>query len=204
MRARFVLGLPEAKRDEAAALYLEAFGRKFSPILGRGERARAYLAATLRPSHAIAALSEDGALLGLSGFHGQDGGFIGGGAAEMRAAFGRSGALWRGLLLSLFEREPRPGELLMDGIAVSPAARGQGIGRGLIEAVCALAAARGNIKVRLEVTDTNPRARALYERCGFTPEGENGSPLLYPLFGFSHATTMTRPADQAASSRAAS
>jgi len=51
--------------------------------------------------------------------------------------------------------------------------------------------------VRLEVIDTNPRARALFERRGFVA-GKTGSPgPLWLNFGLEHATTLhfTLPAD---------
>jgi ribosomal protein S18 acetylase RimI-like enzyme len=52
-------------------------------------------------------------------------------------------------------------------IAVSPAARGKGIGRKLLEAVEAEARALGCGKVTLEVRSDNQRAMALYRSVGF-------------------------------------
>jgi ribosomal protein S18 acetylase RimI-like enzyme len=52
-------------------------------------------------------------------------------------------------------------------IAVSPAARGKGIGRQLLEAVAADARALGCCKVTLEVRSDNYRAMGLYESVGF-------------------------------------
>ena len=72
--------LPERLRAEAAALYLQAFEAKLGPVLGRDERARAYLGDCLRPDRAVAALSRDGgALLGVAGLQDAAGGFVGGG-----------------------------------------------------------------------------------------------------------------------------
>lgn len=51
---------------------------------------------------------------------------------------------------------------------VRPEAQGQGVGRRLMDAVEAEARARGCCKLTLEVQENNPRARALYERLGFT------------------------------------
>jgi ribosomal protein S18 acetylase RimI-like enzyme len=52
-------------------------------------------------------------------------------------------------------------------IAVSPAARGQGIGRKLLAAVEAEARASGCCKVTLEVRSDNVRAMGLYRSAGF-------------------------------------
>ena len=54
-------------------------------------------------------------------------------------------------------------------IAVSPEARGQGIGRKLLTAVEADAKALGGCKVTLEVRSDNVRAMGLYRSVGFQP-----------------------------------
>jgi ribosomal protein S18 acetylase RimI-like enzyme len=57
------------------------------------------------------------------------------------------------------------------GLAVSPAHRGQGVGRALVEAAAAAAVARGARRLTLRVLAPNTAARALYESCGFAVEG---------------------------------
>jgi RimJ/RimL family protein N-acetyltransferase len=52
-------------------------------------------------------------------------------------------------------------------------------------------------EVRLDVIDTNPRARALYERKGFVATGEQKLGPLKPVFGFSSATTLIKQAETA-------
>jgi ribosomal protein S18 acetylase RimI-like enzyme len=53
-------------------------------------------------------------------------------------------------------------------LAVVAQYRGQGIGTALLAAVETEAASRGCCKLTLEVQDANQRARAVYERFGFT------------------------------------
>lgn len=54
------------------------------------------------------------------------------------------------------------------GMFVKASARGQGIGRALVQAALARAAARAQMRVvMLTVTQGNAPALALYERCGF-------------------------------------
>jgi len=55
---------------------------------------------------------------------------------------------------------------------VRPAARGQKVGEGLIEATADWTRRRGFDVLSLWVTESNDPARRLYERCGFTPTGE--------------------------------
>ena len=54
-------------------------------------------------------------------------------------------------------------------VAVSPAARGQGIGRKLLAAVETEARSLGCGKVTLEVRSDNARAMGLYRSVGFVP-----------------------------------
>jgi ribosomal protein S18 acetylase RimI-like enzyme len=54
-------------------------------------------------------------------------------------------------------------------IAVSPAARGRGIGRQLLETIERDARQLGCCKVTLEVRSDNVRAQELYRRIGFKP-----------------------------------
>ncbi len=186
------VGLPMELRRDAAQLYLDAFDRKLGPVLGRDERAVGYLAQTLQLTKSIAALGPDGELLGLAGFHDDRGGFVGGSFGDLKQHYGLIGATWRGVLLSLFERSPPDDQLLMDGVVVSAASRGMGIGTELLNGVAEVTKARELSIIRLDVVDTNPRAQALYERHGFTPAGEQSVWPLHWLFGFRKSTMMEK------------
>ncbi|MEU4501564.1 GNAT family N-acetyltransferase [Streptomyces sp. NPDC024089] len=59
--------------------------------------------------------------------------------------------------------------------------------------IAAVAADHGCRRIRLDVIDVNPRARALYERHGFTAARTEHTPYLRGLMGFSAVTTMYRP-----------
>jgi ribosomal protein S18 acetylase RimI-like enzyme len=80
----------------------------------------------------------------------------------------------------------------MDGIFVAAEARGRGVGTALLDAVCKEAKQRGFRQVRLDVIDTNPRARALYLHEGFKEVSTHKLGVLRHAFGFSAATTMVR------------
>lgn len=53
-------------------------------------------------------------------------------------------------------------------IATRPQRQGQGLGRGLLDALLEAARGEGAERMLLEVADTNVPARTLYERAGFT------------------------------------
>lgn len=64
---------------------------------------------------------------------------------------------------------------------VSPSQRGSGLGRRLLEQLCAAARERGLPLVRLETGVDQPEALGLYERAGFQRTGAFGSYPADPL-----------------------
>lgn len=186
-------GLEPGHRAEAVRIYWEAFGGKLGLVLGPPARARAFLSRVLRADHCFSAVDDAGLLVGVAGFKSPLGSFAGGSPADLTASYGRFGALWRSTVLWMLSHEVDNHRFLIDGIAVARASRGQGVGRDLLEALCTEARARGYASVRLEVIDSNWRARALYERAGFVATRTERMGLLRYLFGFSAATTMVRP-----------
>ena len=183
-------GFPADQRDTVVGLFWSAFRRKLYPVMKPEDKALGFLAQVADPAHAISATAPDGSVIGVAGFKTEKGAFIGGGLREMCAAYGMIGGFWRGLVLSVLERSLQPGTLLMDGIFVDEAARGRGVGSALLSAIKEKAVALGCFKVRLDVIDTNPRARALYERHGFAAESTSDMGPLHRIFGFKKATTM--------------
>jgi len=184
-------GFEERHRRRAAQLYLEAFGPKLGRILGTGPRVEALFADILGPEFALCAI-RDGELFGIAGYKTAQGGLTKGSFRDMKTHYGAFGGLWRGLALSVLEREVAPDRLLMDGIAVAAEARGLGLGTALLEAIIKHARVLGLAELRLDVIDSNPRARALYERMEFVAGDVQHMGLLKHVFGFSNATTMIR------------
>ncbi|MFU1479004.1 GNAT family N-acetyltransferase [Roseovarius sp. C7] len=185
-------GIPMDQRDRAAALYWEAFGPKLSRVMGPTPRAEGFLRDLFDDRFALSAVDARGQLVGLAGFKTHEGSLTGGGLGDLARSYGWAGALWRGLVLALLERETLRDVLLMDGICVAREARGQGIGSALLDAILAEARRHDLPRVRLDVVAENPRARALYERKGFVAAGDSELGLLRHVFGFDRATAMYR------------
>lgn len=74
---------------------------------------------------------------------------------------------------------------------VSPAARGQGLARRLLERLEAEAAARGCALLRLETGPFQPEALGLYARCGYVRCGPFGGYADDPLSVFMQKTLLT-------------
>ncbi|HPF15873.1 MAG: GNAT family N-acetyltransferase [Planctomycetes bacterium] len=183
-------GFAPQHRAKVADLFWSAFGGKLGRVMRPEPRALRFLTEVADPAHAISAVDLEGALVGVAGFKTSQGALVGGGFSELAMAYGSWGALWRAPLLALLERPVVPGALQMDGIFVESRARGLGIGTALLAAVREEALRRGDRSILLDVIDSNPRARALYERNGFVAESTASLGPLRHLFGFRQATTM--------------
>ncbi len=186
------LGFSAEEKPRIAALYWDAFGAKLGRVMHPVPKAMGFIENVLDPTHALCARDPDGTLLGVAGFKTYEGALVGGTFRDLSHAYGVSGAIWRAMLLQLLERDTENERFLMDGIFVDPAARGRGVGTALLDAVCREASRRGYKEVRLDVIDTNPRARALYARSGFVATETHQLGVLRHLFGFRAATTMVR------------
>ncbi|WP_106745074.1 GNAT family N-acetyltransferase [Yoonia maritima] len=185
-------GLRSEHRHRAARGYWNAFARKLRYPLGPEEKAVRFIESILDPTHAISAVSNDGRFLGIAGFKTSKGALVGGGFTDMARTYGWVSALCRGMVISILERDLADETLLMDGIFVEPDARGQGVGKALLQSIETHAASQGLQSIRLDVIDSNPRARALYEREGYSKIGVKSLGPLRTVFGFSSATEMSK------------
>ncbi len=185
------LGLPPALRPQAAALYWQAFGAKLGRVMGPEPRALAYLQRVIRDDHVIIA-REDDMLLGLAGFRTPFGSFAVGERADLAAIYGPWGGAWRGMLMRRLASEVDNENFLLDGLCVRADRRGEGLGTALMGAIAAEARLRDYPAIRLDVVDSNTRARALYARLGYRETKSQSIGWLRPIFGFSAAVTMVR------------
>ncbi|PUB15481.1 GNAT family N-acetyltransferase [Yoonia sediminilitoris] len=185
-------GIPDASRAEAVALYWQAFGEKLGFVLGPKYKAVQFIGVVMRSDHGICAHDAQGRLLGVAGFKTENGALVGGTFPDMRRVYGWTSAALRGLLIAALERDVENKRFLMDGLFVAADARGKGVGTALLQELYAEARRRGYTQVRLDVVDTNKRARALYEQEGFEAIGTRKLGILRYIFRFNAATTMVR------------
>ena len=186
------VGIPQQNREEAAALYWEAFGDKLGFVLGPKYRAIRFINAVLRGDHGVCAIDDHGKLIGVAGFKTVHGALVGGDFRDMRKVYGWTGAAIRQGLLAALETDTENERFLMDGLFVAHEARGQGIGTALLTAITEEARRRGYHQIRLEVVDSNRRAKSLYLREGFYELKSEKLGVMRHVFGFQSATTMVR------------
>ncbi|MEM7427946.1 MAG: GNAT family N-acetyltransferase [Pseudomonadota bacterium] len=186
-------GVPAAQKEAAVRLYCLAFEQKLRPFLGSPERTTRFLVPGLMEDRIICAIA-GGRVVGVAGFKRAGRGMFEPGLAAFFREYGIT-APFRLAALLLMERMERPGELLMDGIAVAPEMRGQGIGGLLLDAIEDHARRHGEKSIRLDVIDTNPGAKKLYERNGFKGVRSRGTGLLSPFFAFTSTLQMRKLLD---------
>jgi ribosomal protein S18 acetylase RimI-like enzyme len=193
-------GLPPELRAQAVELFEEAFGPKMRATVPDRTKRLAFMARAYRADRAVVARSGD-RLLGMAGLstRGQP---YGGGLVDLSwdpreyvDLLGWAGALWAVWGLRLGNHAPREDEIYVDGIAVSPAARGRGIGTRLLAEITDIARRHGKRYVRLDVIDTNPRAQQLYERIGFRVTGVQSFRWSQRWTGYGAMISMEQPVD---------
>lgn len=188
-------GFPGELRRGAAELYDGAFGEKLAAAIRDKERRLAVLERGIVPDFCFAAM-QGTQLAGIAGFRTPGGSFTGG--ITLPLLFTTLGILRAPravLMLSLLDRKSVRGQLLLDGIAVASSMRGRGIGTKLLDRLKTHARDEGYRSIRLDVVDTNPAARRLYERNGFRPVRSARFPGLQWLLGFGSVTEMRYSVD---------
>ena len=168
--AAIVRRMAAADQPAVSGLFLSSFSGKLAAMLRRHPAAAAEVlaAAALRSGDAWVAETDE--VVGLVTFqdhkrpwyaHGEWG------LARRRLPW------WRALRATLFTVvfhavDFPPSELYLETMAVAPEERGKGHGRRLLEFADGEARRRGRRSVSLYCIRDNPRARALYERHGYS------------------------------------
>jgi ribosomal protein S18 acetylase RimI-like enzyme len=157
--------------EDAAIIFYLAFRQKVHNIeLFPKSKSQAIriLTASFVPGQILLAKVQ-GTLVGVLGIDDDRGRFIRFAYSDLTGEFGFIGGIARFLWLKFIGwiEKQAPGTLRIAAIAVAEEARGSGVGTRLLEAAEEFAHAQGYKALVLEVVDTNPRARKLYERMGF-------------------------------------
>ena len=160
-------GLPEKFKSSAAELFLDALGEKFIPILGKDDRAKQLIESSIEVSSCVSA-EEDGKLLGVLAIQTMDGSFFNPSLKELIFSYGLFRAIAKAINLSMLKHNTKVSELYVEAVAVTEFARGKGIGTKLFDSMIKFAKNKGYSHITLQVIDTNPRAKELYKRIGFS------------------------------------
>ena len=193
MQVDYLDYLPDDFKVSAIRLYFNSLKEKLEPILGSDGRAQEALASNIATDKCIVAIC-NGKLVGIMGIQTNKRGFVNPNLKTMVRIYGNFGGILRMGGLAILHHTIGTDELYVDGVAVASEMRGKGIGSHLFE-LLEQAVLKKRIKtISLEVIDTNPRAKALYERLGFVAvKTQTLWPLnLFVKFSFRSATLMIK------------
>lgn len=159
-------GLSECHPPDAASLFLDSLGDKFYPILKDKQKAHKLLELSINQSNCFSAVS-DKKLFGILAYQVNNTNFLSISFRNIISVYGVFSGIIKALALSQLEHQTDRNDIYIEAVAVSEAARGQGVGTKLFEALFDYAAGHKFNSITLQVIDTNPKAEALYKRLGF-------------------------------------
>lgn len=159
-------GIDEGYVEDVLRLAYEAFAEKFRVGFRDADDLVRLFGDSVNTGHCFTAIA-DGKLLGILMFQTADREFFHPKLATAFTRFSPVRALRIVLNLLLLTRTARPDEFIVDSLAVSPAARGSGIGTRLMDRAEDKARAMGKNTMSLDAIGENAGAIRLYERMGF-------------------------------------
>lgn len=180
-----------AQFQEAVGLYYESFEPKIRPLLKSREKALAIYREAIQKDRVHFALL-DGQSVGLIGLQYGNRDFACFGLEVLRKHYPFFRSLCLAIMLNAFKTRLEEDCMRIDSIAVSGRHRGQGIGTKLLEKALATAKRLRYREMLLEVVDTNPRAKKLYESMGFQQKRQIRFFFLTRAFGFSSAYILSK------------
>lgn len=159
--------IPDSFRKPAVDLFLDSLGEKIVPAMGKRSRAEALLMDSLRGEACFLAV-EGSNLLGMIGLNTSEKVFVQAGLRDFVKQVGLFRSLWTLPILGTMEHPIAADEIYIEMIAVSPNARGKGVGHALLGRAEERGMALNKSRLTLQVVDTNPRAKKLYEELGYS------------------------------------
>ena len=153
--------------SEAVEIFYEAFERKIKPLIKSKETACEIYKKSINSDRVIYALLDD-KVVGIAGLHYNNKNFMNNKYHYFREHFNPVKSFLIYTIYKWFSPQIKENELRIDTLAVKSTYRGMGIGSRLMKEVFSIAKNKGFDEVILEVVNTNPEAKRLYERTGFT------------------------------------
>ena len=179
----------DEQKKEVARLYYQAFTKKFNYLwffTKEEEKAFQVLARSLQYNYGLYAL-EGNKVLGFIGLNKKNETFFPAIYTSFTKAFGVIGGTWRYVGFGIYRLTKESLDtktLYIDPVVVSAEARGMGIGTKLFDSTIELSKQLKLNYVTLDVVDTNPKAKKLYEKLGFKVLKEGNTKWITKKAGF--------------------
>jgi len=156
----------EEQLNQAMNIFYSAFKQKIRPLIKSREKAVAIYKNSLNKDRVFYALIEND-VVGIAGLHYENKNFIEIKYSYLRKYFNPFTSYFIYFMWKIFSPKVKEDAVRIDSIAVKEQFRGAGIGTDLINKVLEFAKNKAFKEVVLEVVNTNPKAKKLYERMGF-------------------------------------
>ena len=189
---RILKGIPSLLIEQAVSIYYEAFSGKMNPLIGDEEKVVPFIKKTT-DFNACFYAEVDERILGIAGIQDRENNFT------KNISFGylaREFNFFRALLIRYVygfkTAKIKEGVIRVDSIAVAQDARGKGVGTALLNEIFEYAREKGYREIKLEVINTNPEAKKLYERLGFKSVKEIRYGFITKRAGFTSEFIMSR------------
>ena len=167
MNTEIKYGIPAKQRIKIAKMLYETFEHIFSNIFGNKNKTILLISTCIQDDRTLVAFKDDLAV-GLAGLQYCGKSFIDPSLKQVTRIFGLETfrvLLFGGIFLFFNKRTQK--EIHLESLAVTTDEQGKGIGSKLLYFVIDYARLKGFSQIRLEVKDSNPNAKRLYERIGF-------------------------------------
>ena len=183
-------GISSNHRIPIAKIFFESFEGILGQIMGNSRKATKLISKLIREERILAALNGT-RVVGFAGLNYQGKRFMKFNFTEIARVYGL--ATIRVLLfflIDLFDKN-LPHQLHLEVLAVEKSQRSQGTGTKLLLSTIDFARKKGFKQIRLQVKNTNPKAKKLYENIGFKTANDRKIPCPFNIFtGFSIITEM--------------
>lgn len=189
--------ISDIQKNQVARMFHQAFLKKFSTLwlfTKDEEKAAAILCESIHFQDGLYAV-QNGKVIGFVGLETGKRFYTQFKFSSFLKVFHTPSAVWRSIaygIYRLFHGKTGNDVVHIDPIVVTSEARGLGVGTKLLEAVSLYAEKRHRRKVVLEVVDTNPRAKKLYEKMGFRVVQEENTGVLTSQAGFKRVIHMEK------------
>ena len=190
MSIQIQFGVPKNQRSKIAKIYYEAFQDKLSRIFSNKQKVETLISTSLRDERILVAY-KDGVVVGFAGLQYQGKKFMDPSLTQAVRIYGLETI--RVLLFFAFSifTKPKPNQLYLEILAVSKDQQNKGIGTKLIQSTINHARSKKIPQIKLEVVNTNPKAKKLYQRIGFGKVKDHKIPYPFSaLIGFNIITEM--------------
>jgi len=154
------------QKSDMMRIFYDSFERKITAFIKSKQKALSIFENSLNTDRIMLAV-EDKKITGMAGLHYDDRNFTDIKYGTLKTHYNPLKSFFMYWIIRLTTPKIKEGTVRIDSLAVDKSYRGKGIGTKLIKGVIEFARQNNYSQVLLEVVNTNPMAKALYERMGF-------------------------------------